>query len=528
MAPKKTNIKIKHSKFNLYNKKKSKARRALRIFVTVIVVCGLGVLGYGLGKPLLKYIQEKGKNPASSNTSAILSGIMNSVGENSAGGSSMGIISSAETSEPAPVPLVSENVWYLDDNAALSEANLTAALAAAKNSGCSVVAVTVKDTAGSMLYKTNIDKIKDTDVVSGTLTAEQIAAQITKEGFTPAARINTLMDKLAHPYNDGGYRIVETQGGGSWHDNRPENGGKYWLSPFNSNAIKYIGDISDELTKAGFKHVICANTRFPAFHTVDISTYLTQLPLKDTSKRVEALWNVVNSAKTNAEKNGGDIILEISASCILAESKSCLDAELTLDREKLKTVPIIINYDIMRKGTGTASTTSAPAVSAPTTSTSTTSTSTTSKPTTSTTTTSTSTTSTATTSTSTASTATTSTPTVSAPTVSAPTTSTTTTSRNTSTVTVTSTALAAAGTSGTTSSANTSGSTKVDYTGTPGAPVTTVPTGTSDYDMAKSFITAAKTALGDAEFSVRISPSLDSTARADVTRAFTEANINVF
>lgn len=464
MAPKKTNIKIKHSKFNLYNKKKSKARRALRIVVTIIVVCGLGVLGYGLGKPLLKYIREKGQNlsQVESNTSAILESIINSANsEASASGSAVSAISSAETSEPAPKPLVSEKIWYLADDAALNEAKLAAALTAAKSSGCSVVAVTVKDTTGNMLYKTDIDKIKDTDVVTGTLTAQQIAAQISKEGFTPAARINTLMDRLAHPYNNGGYRITEAQGGGSWHDNRPEKGGKFWLSPFNSNAITYIGNVTDELTKAGFKHVICANTRFPAFHTVDISTYLTQLPLKDSAKRVEALWNVVNSAKSYAEKNGADIILEISASCVLAENKSCLDSELTLDREKLKTVPIVINYDITRKGAGTAATSAAA------------------------------------------------------------------TSQNASKITVTFSALAAA-TSGT-STANTSGAAnRVDYTGTPGAPVTTAPSGTSDYDMAKSFISAAKTALGGAEFCVRLSSTLDSTARADVTRAFTEANINVF
>ena len=73
MAPKKTNIKIKRSKINLYNKKKSKRRQALTIIITVVVVCGLGVLGYGLGKPLLKYIQDRGNSSQTdSDTSALL------------------------------------------------------------------------------------------------------------------------------------------------------------------------------------------------------------------------------------------------------------------------------------------------------------------------------------------------------------------------------------------------------------------------------------------------------------------------
>lgn len=467
MAPKKTNIKIKHSKFNLYNKKKSKARRALKIIITVVIVCGLGVLGYGLGKPLIKYLQDRNSSQPESEASALLSSIINSentlstVGSASSAGSSDG-----NTSKPEQLPQAAQKIYYLPDNAAASEANLNAALAEAKKTGCSVVAVTLKDTSGYLLYKSTLASVKDTEIAAGTLSASQIAAAISKEGFTPAARINTLMDKTAPANMEGGFKFAESQGGYSWHDNKPESGGKMWLSPFSDKTTKYIGDISEEISKSGFKHVICVNTRFPGFHTVDVSTYLTHLPLNDSAKRSEALWNVVNAAKSGAEKNGADVIIELSASAVMATNRSCSDAELISDKEKLKTVSIIVNYDITKNS----------AVSA-------------------------------------------------TPTVSNTVSETSAAPQPVTTSTVSVTANAAAGTSSTSNSGGTASS--PSFTATPGAVVKTVPNGMSEYDMAKSFAAAAKTAFGSASFSVRLPQTLTDTSRENVAKALSEADVTV-
>lgn len=472
MAPKKTNIKIKRSKFNLYNKKKSKARRALKIVVTVVIICGLGVLGYGLGKPLIKYLQGRNTSQPESETSALLSSIINSGNMVSTVVSSSDVSSSEEeTSKPEPVPQAPK-IYYLSDNAVSSEENLAAALAAAKNSGCSVVAVTLKDTSGYLLYKSSLASVKDTEINAGTLSASQISAAISKEGLTPAARINTLMDKTAPACMEGGFKFAPDQGGYSWHDNKPEKGGKMWLSPFSENTVKYIGEVSEELSKSGFKHIICANTRFPGFHTVDVSTYLTHLPLNDSAKRSEALRNVLDSAKSGAEKNGAKLIIEVSASSVMATNKSCSDAEFISDIEKLNGVSIIVNYDITKK---------AAASQTPTTST-------------------------------------------------ASGTSSGTAPQTTVTSTVSVTANAA---SGTTSSANNSAATSggtassPSFTATPGAVVKVVPNGTTEYEMAKKFAAAAKTAFGNASFSVRLPQTLTGTSREDVAKALTEADITV-
>lgn len=364
MAPKKTNIKIKRSKINLYNKKKSKRRQALTIIITVVVVCGLGVLGYGLGKPLLKYIQDRGNSSQTdSDTSALLSSIMDSVSSEMPGSTDQQQSSSEQTSEPDPPLVINEKIYYLPETAALSEASLTSALAEAKKSGCSVAAVTLKDTVGHLLYKTSIAEVKDTETVTGTLTAAQIAQAITGEGLIPAARINTLMDQIGAIYVKGYYTFPPEQGGWRWNDDKDEKGGKPWMSPFKSESAAYIGNITNELSTAGYKHIICVNTRYPAFHGIDISTYLNHLPLKDSKKRVDALWSIVDSAKTSAEKNGAEVWLEMSGTNLIAEKRDCTDAELIADKEKLKGVKIAVNYDIATKTTGSSGTTSTPSTS---------------------------------------------------------------------------------------------------------------------------------------------------------------------
>ena len=468
MAPKKTNIKIKRSKFNLYNKKKSKAKRALRVVITVLAVCALGVLGYGLGKPLIKYLQDR--NSGKPDTSALLSSMIGDV--SGSGAVSEGAGSTGETSDPAPVQQMNDKIYYLPENAALSETALSSALSAAKSSGCSVVAVTLKNADGNMLYKTSIAEIKDSEeVVTGTLTASQIASMISKEGFTPAARINTLMDKTGGGIVKGNYRIVDDQGGGTWHDDRVEKGGKAWLSPFKSESISYIGNITSELSAAGFKRIICLNTRFPAFHTIDISTYLKDLPLTDNSKRLSALWNVVSSAKSGAEKNGAEIWLEISGTSLIAENQANTDAELIADKSRLGNVKIIVNYDLLNQTASSSGNTTSGSASN---------------------------------------------------TSGATSSSSASNSSETSTASVSRTALASntSGTSSTSGASNTSNTSAASGSSNKNTAV-------DNYTAAKDFAAKAKAALGSTEFGVRLPETITGKALEDITRALNEAGITI-
>ncbi|MBQ8411117.1 MAG: hypothetical protein IJX15_05235, partial [Ruminiclostridium sp.] len=55
--------KIKKKKINLYPKKKTKAQKIIYTVLTLILLLGIGFLGFCLGKPIIEYIEKnKGKS----------------------------------------------------------------------------------------------------------------------------------------------------------------------------------------------------------------------------------------------------------------------------------------------------------------------------------------------------------------------------------------------------------------------------------------------------------------------------------
>ena len=339
MKNKKTNIKIKRSKINLYSKRKNKRKKVLTIVITVVAACALGVLGFGLGKPLVEFFNNR------NNSSLTSESAWTPPSSEEVSSESEAPVSFEESSE-APIEPVRKmtDVYFLPEDAALSSASLNSALAAAKAAGAGTVAVTLKNETGNFLYKSEIKSLENNDVITGTLSAEQICKAISDAGFIPAAKISTLKDKLcgSRYVTDGGYRI--TGSGLTWHDNRVDKGGKPWLSPFRTQTLQFMGEITEELSAAGFKNIIAVNTMFPLFHRDDIVNYLSDLPLSDNKARLDALWDVLDSAKAGAEKNGAEIWVELAGENVIAQNRLCTDAELCGSAEKLSEIKLIIDY----------------------------------------------------------------------------------------------------------------------------------------------------------------------------------------
>lgn len=336
---KKTNIKIKRSKVNLYSKRKNKRKQVLAIVITVVAACALGVLGFGLGKPLVEFFNNRNNSSLTSDSA------WTPPSSEEVSSESEAPVSSEESSE-APVEPARKmtDVYFLPDDAALSSASLNSALAAAKAAGVETVCVTLKNDTGNFLYKSEIKGLETHGIITGTLTAEQICTAITDAGFIPAAKISTLKDRLCgyKDATDGGYRI--TGSGYTWHDDREEKGGKPWLSPFKTQTLQFMGEVTAELSAAGFKNIIAENTMYPKFHKEDISKYLSDLPLSDEKARLDALWNVLDSAKAGSEKNGAELWVEISGENAVAKNRLCTDAELISNAGKLSEIKLIVDY----------------------------------------------------------------------------------------------------------------------------------------------------------------------------------------
>ncbi len=338
MKKRKTNIKIKPRKYSLYSRKKNKGKQALAAVLTVVAAAALCVVGYGVGKPIVEYFQTKQNTPVSS-----VPWIPTAEETVQPSSSEEALTVEAETSEPEPEQPSLKGAYFLPETAALSSESLNSAMAAAKSNGAESVVVTLKDDAGYLLYKTENEAVSGTEIVSGTLSARQIADIITRAGLVPIAKISTTKDHIGGNYVDGNY-IISGEGG-IWHDDAVDKGGKRWLNPFNENTVEYIASLAGEISNAGFKQIILSDTVFPMFHTSDFSTWLYSEPIGDNAARLQALWNVIGAAESAAKANGAQILVEMTSESLFAEDRLSTGAEVANDAEKLSRVTLLLDYE---------------------------------------------------------------------------------------------------------------------------------------------------------------------------------------
>lgn len=325
------NIKIKHRKYSLYNRRKSKGRQALAIILTIVLAAALCVVGYGLGKPIMEYFQNRQNDTGDGGTAWTPPTY-----ETGSGGESYeSAAADGETSAPEQDGV--QGAYLLPANAAANATSLSAAVNAAKSQGYSAVAVTLKSDTGGFLYKSEIAGIKDSEAVTGTLTAKQIYDTITEAGLEPQARINTLKDHTSPSYVDD-IKFVAVEGWG-WLDNYADQGGKPWVSAFGSRTPQFVSSVVRELSNAGFKQIVLANTVFPAFRPADYG-YLADI--NDSKKRSDALWSVVSACQEAA--GDAKLLIEMDAAELLGTERLSTTAELANDRAKLEETELLLDY----------------------------------------------------------------------------------------------------------------------------------------------------------------------------------------
>ncbi len=335
---KRKNIKIKHHKYNFYNKnkKKSKGRQVLAIILTIVLAAALCVVGFGIGKPLMDYFNGNKTPDTSSSGWTPPVETVDSTDTDTAPETEDA--ESTESAEPIPE---ARSIFILPEGAAVNEARLNSTVSSAKAQGYTTVVVTLKNDTGNFLYKTEVAGVKDSKAVAGTLTAKQICDIITNAGLTPQARISTLKDHTSSAHVSD-IKFTTSDGWG-WLDAAAANGGKTWLSPFEPKTSQYMADITAELAAAGFKKIILADMKFPPFRDAD-DKYLTHIPIHDEQARLTALWNVITACSTAARGSGADVMLEMSASDMDAADRLSTPAEAAGDKEKLKTVELLIIF----------------------------------------------------------------------------------------------------------------------------------------------------------------------------------------
>lgn len=319
-------FKVKRSKSRLYRKRKSKGRKVLEIALMVLVVGVLGVVGYSAAGPLISYFQGDGGESSTTPWEPPES----STPEESDSTSSDS--ESADTTKPVSE---SSGAYVLTETALINQSALNSALNTAQQSGCSEIIVTVKDLEGHLLYKSELADVKDTEIVTGSMTAEQIVSVIRSKGFTEVrALLPALYDKLAPIYvEDVCYRFA--QGDIQWLDGTPENDGKRWADPFRDGTRDYTARLAKELTEAGFDEVLLSQLRFPDFIAYDRS-------ILDERNFADDRYTALTAVYTNA---GGKTAAAVDIEDVLAGcGESWIStAEILADKSFNGTVYLMID-----------------------------------------------------------------------------------------------------------------------------------------------------------------------------------------
>lgn len=308
MARRKRGRKIKHTK-SLYRRKKSLARRVLSVVIIIVIMAGLGFLGYSIAPPIIKFFKGLGKENKDSSSQVWTPPEVTS-----------SLTDSSEADNSKPDININAKSYTIPKESLLSEQSLKDAISVAKNNGYTEIVAPLKIQGGEIYFNTQNAIAMNGKAVKGTLTAADIVRIIKESGLTPVAQMSILYDNLA-PRADYhiGYQFENEET--MWLDNSPQNGGKPWMSPFSEQAKVYISQLIGEVGNAGFTKLITTDYVFPRFLDSDLN-YIGAI-VKDPNRN-NALTSFAQFVKTEAEKYNMQTVLVVSAVEVMSGTSSVL------------------------------------------------------------------------------------------------------------------------------------------------------------------------------------------------------------
>lgn len=297
--------------------KRRRLKSIFRGFLSVIAVGALIFVGYSVGKPIIKYLEEGNEITESEpwtppvTTDLIEENNITSVFDNETKD-----VSTNETS--AIVSTIENNTdgftsLILPEDALGNPTLFANQIKQAKTDGYTAVSVTLKAKGGKVFYKTDSEMAAlDENAIVGNMPIMQITSMIKNSGLKMIAEINALEDNNRYgEYRDGSYHMLD---GSTWLDAAVNMGGKPWLSPFEDETKEYIRFLTEEAVKAGFDYVTISGLKFPDFRNSDLN-YIGN-SVKDTN-RYKSLIQLADIAKTTAEENNCKFFLRLNAADII-------------------------------------------------------------------------------------------------------------------------------------------------------------------------------------------------------------------
>lgn len=319
-------------------------RSALGTFLLLIAASALGFLGYNVIGPIVIRANQELENPTTTpdsyftETTSTSAGIQTTtVTDITTYPASTTLLTTETTAETTYANRFGESVTVACciKSDSLSDMNtFEQAAQQATENGYGAVILTMKDDTGKLSYASSVGKAMECGASSaGYLSAREIQHIAEKYHLDCIGIISTLKDQTyPNVFMDGSYTFKN--GTTRWLDNKPTEGGKPWLSPFESAARAYLSDIALELSDAGFSEVLCVDTVFPAFFHSD--TELLGNQIEDSQQRKIALVSVLNEMYASA-----------ASTCISVDlEKIANNTEEAYDLSMLKMSKAVINIQM--------------------------------------------------------------------------------------------------------------------------------------------------------------------------------------
>ncbi|MDE6710105.1 MAG: hypothetical protein K2J76_06425, partial [Oscillospiraceae bacterium] len=301
---------------NRGNRKKM-VRSVFKFLFIAIILAVLIFVGYSVAKTVVNYLKNNDVSTGESDKPWTPPVFNDNTGENLPADNSAENENTdnteTDTGEEKKFD-VRFSAYKLPVTALASTDALTAALNSAKEGGYTAVIAVLKDKGGKIYYRTASEMaLSDETAVVGELYAGQICSMIKAAGFTPIAQVNILEDNNRYgEKRDGSYHI---RGESTWLDDSVANGGKPWLSPFDTLTQSYAAFLSNEVSSSGFEYVIFDGITFPPFRNSDLGLIGGAVQNAD---RYKGLVNIANIAANAAVQNNSSAITMLSAGDIIS------------------------------------------------------------------------------------------------------------------------------------------------------------------------------------------------------------------
>jgi hypothetical protein len=307
--------KVKRFSKNLYKTPKSGFRKVIEVLVSVVVVIGLGFIGFTAADALISLRCTDCERHRLFCLCEITVFVPAEPTSEPPTIDELPTIISEPTSEPHQLANINctHSTVIAPLNVLSNSTALLAFIAEAKSDGFETVVIDMKNDFGHLLYQSGIilpNTSGDTllsdnrNIVTGTLSADSIASAISAQGLNPVARITTLRGRAA-PENIPDVRYA------GWID-----GERAWANPALNGTRTYISEIVRELHNAGFAGIMLAGNIFPSkpFSARDLHIlpdYVSNFETRYTA--LEEFVNTVAGAVPDAvillDANEGDEIL---------------------------------------------------------------------------------------------------------------------------------------------------------------------------------------------------------------------------